>query len=211
MTRLPAFGWHRNRIVACMAAALVVNLASDARGQALTADEWRKGTTLSVFLGAASPSFDTSAAAGAAVGWEIAPHFTLEGRGLWFRQNRDAGAFAAVFGSRIPLLPARPAVPFLSAGVGLYRATFDWMQPTMPGFYWRRMLRDRSGFPGRTFDDFAVALGGGVDVFLARHLALRPDVTVLIVTTRRDSLVVPVYGVHLAYHFEEHPITPSGR
>jgi hypothetical protein len=48
-------------------------------------------------------------------------------------------------------------------------------------------------------------------VFLARHLALRPEVTVLVVTTRDDARAVPVYGLHLAYHFESHPITPAYR
>ena len=73
------------------------------------------------------------------------------------------------------------------------------------------MMSGSTGFQGRTFDDFVVALGGGVDVFLASHLALRPEVTVLLVTTRSDIRTVPVYGVHLAYHFESHPITPAGR
>jgi hypothetical protein len=32
-----------------------------------------------------------------------------------------------------------PFVPFLAGGVGLYQASFDRFDPTMPGFYHRRM------------------------------------------------------------------------
>jgi hypothetical protein len=82
------------------------------------------------------------------------------------------------------------------------------MNTSAPAFYQRRMGLP-NGFGRRTFDDFVVAVGGGFDVMLARHLALRPEATVLMVTTQSDIRTVPVYGVHLAYHFESHPITPA--
>jgi hypothetical protein len=141
----------------------------------------------------------------------MTPHFTLEGRGIWLDGGRRADAFAALLGARVPLLPARPLVPFLSAGVGMYRATFESASGSIPRFYGRRMTSEPGRFQGRTFDDFVVGFGGGSDIFLARHLALRPEVTILLVTTRSDRHTVPVYGVHLAYHFESHPITPAGR
>jgi hypothetical protein len=78
----------------------------------------------------------------------------------------------------------------------------------VPGFYRRRMAPDATPFSRRTFDDFAVAFGGGVDVFVVRHLALRPEVTVLLATTRSHTRALPVWGVQLAYHFEDHPVTP---
>jgi hypothetical protein len=192
-------------------AVAIVGFAHDAWSQTVAATEWHRGTTLAGFVGAASISTDTDAAAGAALGWELTPHFTLEGRGMWIDAGPGADAFAAVLGARIPLMPARPVVPFVSAGVGVYRATFDAAFNGIPRFYQRRMMSGAAEFRGRTFDDFAVAFGGGVDIVLARHLALRPDVTVLLVTTRSDSRAVPVYGVQLAYHFESHPITPAGR
>jgi hypothetical protein len=73
------------------------------------------------------------------------------------------------------------------------------------------MMSGASAFDERTFDDFVIAPGGGIDVFLANHVALRPEITLLLVTTRSDIRMVPVYGVHLAYHFESHPITPARR
>jgi hypothetical protein len=115
-------------------------------------------------------------------------------------------AFSAVLGVRVNLTPPAVTVPFVSGGLGLYRATLE-SATDAPDFYRRRMtgsdLRQR-----HDFDDFAWSVGGGVDVFLERHLALRPDVRVLLVRGPSETRAVPVYGLHLAYHFEEHVITP---
>jgi hypothetical protein len=201
MQRVPAVG----TLVFAMVA-----VAPNASAQTMAPDEWRRGTTLAGFVGAASASSNADVGAGAAIGWEIAPHFTLEGRGVWLDSGDAANAFAALLGARIPLLTARPVVPVLSGSVGVYRATFN-ASTGMPPFYRSRMTPDASGFNGRTFNDFVMGLGGGVDISVARHLALRPDVTVLLVTTRSEIRAVPVYGVQLAYHFEDRPITPVGR
>ena len=53
----------------------------------------------------------------------------------------------------------------------------------------------------RVFRDVLWSVGAGADLIVSTHLALRPDVSLLIVTTRRDARVVPVYGLHLAYYF----------
>ena len=151
--------------------------------------EWHKGTALSLFAGAASASGGTDGAAGAAIGWELTPRFTLEGSGLW-TLGRNVDAFTALGGARVNVLSPRGVMPFLSAGAGVHRTT-----------------RVELGLE-RENDDFVVALGGGVDIYLKRHLALRPDVRVLLVNADSGRRTVAVYGVHLAYHFEEHPITP---
>jgi hypothetical protein len=188
-----------------------MTITPNAWSQTIKANEWRHGTTLAGFVGAASTASDTSVAAGAALGWELTPHFTIEGRGIWFDAGHRADAFTALLGARVPLLPARPLAPFLSAGAGVYRASFTPMSSSIPRFYQRRMMSGSARLQGRIFDDFVVAFGGGADVFLATHLALRPEVTILLVTNRTDTRTLPVYGVQLAYHFEEHPITPSRR
>jgi hypothetical protein len=114
-----------------------------------------------------------------------------------------------LLGVRVNVTPPAPAVPFLSAGVGLYRASFDADAADVPEFYRRRMVGSGVGTPrDHTFDDFVFTVGGGVDLFLRRHIALRPDVRVLFVRGNSDTRAVAVYGVHLAFHFEEHPITP---
>lgn len=202
---------HGESIAACLAATVLLTIGSDAWSQTVSTDDWRRGTTLAGFVGASSPSSNTSPAVGAALGWEITPHFTVDGRGIWMDAGHRADAFAALLGARIPLLPARTVVPFVSAGAGVYRASFDSASSTMPAFYQRRMTSNSAGIQHRTFDDFVVSIGGGVDVFLARHVALRPEVEFLVVTTTSDTRTVPVFGVQLAYHFESHPITPARR
>jgi hypothetical protein len=102
---------------------------------------------------------------------------------------------------------ARPILPFAAAGVGFYRATFDTpASNVMPRFYRRRM--GEGGLLGRTFDDFLLTAGVGTEVFLSRHVALRPELTVMMVAARSDARAIPVFGVQVAYHFESHPITP---
>jgi hypothetical protein len=196
---------------ACIVAAAVAVSPQLAQGQTTGKTDFRRGTALAGFVGAASPTSDTDLAAGAAIAWELTPHFTVEGRGIWLDAGPRANAFAALLGARVPLLPDRPIVPFVSAGVGVYLTTFDAVVPAMPRFYQRRMMPRAGGWNGQTFDDFAVAMGGGADFFLAQHLALRPELTILLVTTRSSAQAVPVFGAQLAYHFESHPITPAMR
>ena len=175
-----------------------------------TVQEWHKGTALSVFAGAVSATEGTDGAAGVAIGWEFTPRFTLEGSGLW-TVGQDVEGFSALAGTRINLLSPRGAVPFVSAGVGLYQATVDVDHSGTPEFYMARMrmaIRAGSGGPHQTFTDFATSVGGGIDLHLKQHVALRPDVRVLFVHADGDTRPMAVYGVHLVYHFEEHPITP---
>jgi hypothetical protein len=189
-------------------AAVTLGAARDASAQGAATTEWRKGTALAVFGGAASGS-GTRATTGASIGWELLPHLTIDGSGVWEAPRNGASAFAALIGVRVNLTPPAGLVPFASAGVGVYRASFDANSAGAPAFYQRRMTSTGLGI-GReqTFDDAAFSVGGGVDVFLHQHLALRPDVRVMLVRGDSQTRAVAVYGVHLAYHFEEHPVTP---
>jgi hypothetical protein len=117
------------------------------------------------------------------------------------------GAFAAAFGAPMAFESARPIRPFASAGIGFYRATFEAAgSGTMPRFYRGRMAE--FGRVSHTFEDFLVTIGAGTELFLSRHVALRPELTVLLVTARSDARAVPLFGVHMVYHFESHEITP---
>jgi hypothetical protein len=192
-----------------LSAAVWLATATTAFAQ-LSPAEWHKGTALSLFGGGVSASNGTDGAAGAAIGWEFTPRFTVEGSGLW-TVGRDVEGFSALAGTRINLVSPRGAVPFVSAGVGLYQATLDMDDSRTPEFYMRRMqtaIRAGSGGPRQTFRDFATSIGGGIDLYLKQHLALRPDARVLFVHADGDTRPMAVYGVHLVYHFEEHPITP---
>jgi hypothetical protein len=52
-------------------------------------------------------------------------------------------------------------------------------------------------------------VGGGVNVFVARHVAIRPDIEAKIVRRNAQNYVVTAVSVHMSYHFEDQPITPS--
>jgi hypothetical protein len=193
---------------AVIVVAFLLALPWDARAQAsVVNEEWRHGTTLAGFVGGASPFSGVDPALGLSLGWEMKPWLGLEGRGTWFPAPDGASAFAASFGARMAFESARPILPFASVGVGFYRATFDTPAGNaMPRFYRRRM--GEGGLLGRTFDDLLLTVGGGTEVFLSRHVALRPELTVMVVTARSDARAVPMFGVQVAYHFESHPITP---
>jgi hypothetical protein len=188
--------------------AAAVLVATSASAQVLKSDEWRKGTTLAGFVGAATAS-ETRGATGAAVGWEVLPHLTIDGSGIWTAPHREASTFTALLGARVNLTPPHSVVPFASGGVGLHRATFDSVISNVPDFYRRRMTSASAQLRTQyAFDDFAYTIGAGVDVFIRRHVALRPDVRLVFVADGGATRRVAVYGLHLAYHFEEHPITP---
>jgi opacity protein-like surface antigen len=184
-------------------------IAPVAQAQTTSTVEWRRGTTLSGFVGAASAATDTDAAAGLSVGWEVTPRFGVEGRGIWLRAGDTEDAFAATLAARVAIRPGHPIVPFASAGVGLYRASFDAPAGVIPDFYRTRVTS--TGLGGQTFTDFALSFGGGADFFVTRHLAVRPEVNVLLATTRTDVRAMTIYGAQLAYHFESLPITPQPR
>lgn len=193
---------------AAIVIAILLALPWDARAQASVVNEqWRHGTTLAGFAGAASPFSGVDPALGLSLGWEMTPWFGVEGRGTWFPAPDGVSAFAVALGPRVAFESARPVLPYATAGIGFYRATFDSpARDAIPSFYRRRM--GEAGLPGRTFDDLLVTIGAGTEMFLSRHVALRPELTVMLITTRSDARAVPAFGVHMAYHFESHPITP---
>jgi hypothetical protein len=194
---------HRRRVcppVWVVVIAILVT-AAQAWGQTSSSAQWSRGTTLGVFGGAASAN-GTTAALGTSLGWELSPHLTIEGRGVWLPDDPDASDFFAWLGAVVPFRPGGTVVPFASAGVGMYLATVDAAAGDVPAFYQGRM----NGRQRASFDDFALGFGGGANVFVTSHIAIRPEVTVQFVTTSTDVRTVPVFGVNLAYHFESHRI-----
>jgi len=168
--------------------------------------DWRHGTTLSSFVGTESASSDMSPAAGVGLGWEVTRRLSFEGRGTWFRVNDGPSDFDATLATHLALLTPRTVVPFVSAGVGMYRATFHSASASTPDFYRKRMSPDLFGARTETFQDFLVTVGGGVNLFVSSHLALRPQANLLLVTTRSDARPLAEYGMHVVYHFEAHRV-----
>ena len=158
------------------------------------------GTILSGFAGGAHASSASGPAAGLGVGWEVTPRIALEGQGRWFGAPMGETTFAASLAARYSLSVFDTATPYVSAGVGMFQATFDRGWKAAPAFYRDRVDSDVAT-GRRVFRDVLWSVGAGADLIVSTHLALRPDVSLLIVTTRRDARVVPVYGLHLAYYF----------
>jgi hypothetical protein len=178
-----------------LVAIALMSVSVEASGQG--AVEWQRGTTLAGFVGASTASSETRPAAGTALGWEITPHFTLEGRGAWLPGDSGSTDFFAWLGAILPLRPAETFVPFASAGIGMYRATVEAASEDVPAFY-----RDRMSAHREVFEDFMLSVGGGADVFVTPHIAIRPEVSLLVVTSGSDARALAVYGVQVAYHFE---------
>ncbi len=90
---------------------------------------------------------------------------------------------------------------------GTTRASFDLSQGVLPDFY-QGPIAGNTSVAGTTvtFNDPSFILGGGVSLFVTRHIAIRPDVDVKIVRRNSQSYAVTAVAVRLAYHFEEHPL-----
>jgi len=112
--------------------------------------------------------------------------------------------------AQVAVVTPRPFVPIFAGGVGLYHASFDRFDATMPGFYHRRAAGRARG-QGRTvsFTNPSLAGGGGVPMYVTRHWALRLEVRATLVLRDSRSFVVTTGAIRLAYHFEDHPVTPS--
>jgi len=186
--------------------AAIVCVPATAWAQGSEEAPWGPGTTLAVFAGGASADSRVSGAAGATLGWELTPYLAIEGSGIWFGDKVGAPGFAALLGPRVSLLPPQTVVPAVFAGVGMFRASVNVNDARLPEFYARRLGSTLA--TEQIFQDFVFAAGGGADVFLGHHLAIRPDVRVLFARAESDTRVVPVFGVHLTYHFEPHPYLP---
>lgn len=190
-----------------------VLLGIPAVGVAQTAPqhEWSHGTTINGFAGVASDPSKNGAVLGGAVGWELTPLFALEGTGAWFDRGGSVDAFAGALKALVTLAPGHRAMPFLQAGIGLYRASFERFDGPMPEFYRRRLPAGMSHGQIEAFTDPTFVFGGGANVFLTKHVALRPDVEVMRVMRGGHHYTLTSVAVHLGYHFEDHPVTPARR
>jgi hypothetical protein len=199
----------RHTIVTCALLVLSVGVVTHpawAQHSARSDADWQHGTTLVGFGGVQSASSNISGAAGLGFGWEVTQRFALLGRATWFNVNDGMSDFAATLAAHMPLATARSLVPFVSAGVGMYRASFDSNSDVLPAFYLNRMPGGIQGPGTHTFQDFVVTTGGGVDVFVSKHIALRPEASLMLVTTTSDVRPLGVFGVQFVYHIDPHPI-----
>ncbi len=183
-------------------------LAAQAAAQPPAAtNAWTHGTTINVFGGTARDASRTSGVLGGAFGWEITPQIGVEASGQWFDRGHASDAFGADLRLQAALTHPHGAVPFVEAGVGFFRASFGAGAVDVPAFYRLRMGQGHLLGVRQVFTDPSFTVGGGVNVYLTRHLAIRPAVDATFITrggSGHDTLAT--FTVHVAYHFEPHPL-----
>ena len=174
-------------------------------------DEWSRGTTLIGFAGVAGDSEHVGPVLGGAVGWELTRRFAIEGSGSWLDFGHSANAFAGAMKFRTRLFGRGTLDPFVEGGVGLYRAWYGADATGIPRFHARRMGTQPVPGVGATFTDPTLLAGGGVNIFVNRRFALRPELEATFVLRNGRAHTVTSLGVQAVYHFEEHPVTPWRR
>jgi hypothetical protein len=81
----------------------------------------------------------------------------------------------------------------------------------VPAFYRKRMVDTPGALTmSHTFTDPTFAFGGGLNLIVTRHIAIRPAAEFTTVFRNRDTFTMMAGVVRVAYHFENHPVTPSG-
>jgi hypothetical protein len=200
------------RILAITTLLAVAAMAPAAFGQPILRDNgappdgpWRHGSTVDVFGGAAATSEDQRGAIGGGFGWEINHWVEVDASGTWLLAHEGDTAFGANVKAALSLTGPGTLVPFLGAGVGVYHATFDTSRGNVPAFYQKRLPAGAFGSLA-TFNDPALVLDGGVNIFATRHLSFRPEVGVTVVTRGSGAYGVTTAVIHLIYHFETHAI-----
>jgi hypothetical protein len=193
-------------------AALAVPALSAAQVTPTIEYDWTRRLSINAFAGAALDGSDAGVSTGAAVGWGVARRWVIEASASWIDRAPGSEAYAASISAQVHVGVRRPALPFLKAGVGMYSATFDTARYEAPEFY-RRRIGETGGLTGtrRTFRDPSIVVGGGVNVLVARHVGLRPAVETAIVIRDGHRYTVTTAAFHVAYHFEQHEITPWRR
>jgi hypothetical protein len=201
-----------HRPIARLAVLFVLCVSGTASAQTAPAgNPWSHGTTLNVFSGVSSASSERGVVAGAAVGWGVNRWMAVEGIGSWLDRGTGAEAFAADLKAIVSPVSVRGFMPFAQAGIGMYRAAFQLSRAELPDFYRSRVTAIGPGADSITFTDPSFIVGGGANLFVTPHVAIRPDIQATIVRRDSRSYVVTTAAVHLAYHFETHQVTQGHR
>jgi len=195
---------------ACSIAPAFVAVAALAFAQESAQNTWSHGTTLNVFAGASSEPMNGAFTAGGAIGWQVTPTWAIEGTGGWIDSESSSAWFTAALKAQARLAYAKGTNPYVEGGIGLCRATFDAGQTNVPAFYQKQML-DSPGasMMNHTFTDPTFAFGAGLNILATRHIAIKPAVEVTTVFRNSNTFTMTAGVVRLAYHFENHPVTPA--
>jgi hypothetical protein len=183
----------------------LIACADQSAAQVPPGNPWSHGTTLGLSAGSAIASSETRGTLGTALGWEMNHWVEIEGTGAWLVARHGDEAFAAELKLLANLTRPNRIVPFLGAGVGMYRASFDTTNSTLPDFYQRRVSSSLG--MRQTFTDPSFVFAAGMDIFSGKHLSIRPDLSVRLVSRASDTYAVTIAAVRVTYHFENHERT----
>ena len=198
----------KRRFCVGMCVTLVVGLTATAEAQG---PDLRRCTTLNLLVGGSVGSETAQPMLGGAIGWELLPRFTVETTMKWMVPDRGTEAFSALVTAQVQLSPRQTFVPFITAGAGALRASYDLQTSVVPAFYTRRNGEEPGPVSGtrRTFVDPAFVFGGGVTVFASRHVSVRPELEAMFVHEDGRTHTTTSVAVRVAYHFETHRVTPN--
>jgi hypothetical protein len=185
-----------------------------ARGQDDTARSGMKATAVVGEAGFSDDATNNNGWWGGMALWQPTHRVGVAVSGRWIDTGPAASAFAADISTELGLVSRTSRqVPYVRLGVGAYRATFDLSDPTqrlkMPDFYFRRIGTTSPVRQRETFMDPMFVAAAGMDVPLNRRISVRPDVQGMWVVRGGHAYQMVLIGVQLAYHIEEHPVTPS--
>ena len=188
-------------------------------------------TAISLQAGFSSGTADMAGATvGGTVVYDVGSRLALEAAGSYLGYGMGTSGLSVSAALLVHLRPrGEKAVPYLAAGGGVYRASFDmgdWrfddqradgavsvpmmsaMAPSrsahqMPMFYASRlgMEPENQGWASESFTDPAISLGGGLRIDLGSRMSLRPDVRALVITSSGDTRTVGVFTVNFGYRF----------
>ena len=173
-------------------------------------------------------SSETGGAIGAAFSHDLSGRLGLEVAGGYLGRGPGVDAWN-VSGSLLVYLREadEEVVPFLSAGAGMYRTSYDFGHPRFSGIWddgawnigtfgrmygpmhgWSRFA-DRALFPNRgprpgnrvSFTDPAFPLGGGVRWSVSDRLSLRADARALVVVADRETFTVGLLTAGVGLRF----------
>ena len=197
---------------ACTIAVALMSVGALVSAQESTVNTWSRGTTLNIFAGASSEPQKGAFTAGGAIGWQLSPAMAIEGTGAWIDNQSAPTWFTAAMKFQARLAVAGGTNPYVEGGIGLCRSSFDAGDMNVPEFYRKRIVENpAASMMTHTFTDPTFAFGGGLNIIATRHFAIRPAVEFTTVFRNGDTLTMMAGVVRVAYHFENHPVTPTGK
>ncbi len=193
---------------AMVVSALFVTASAEAQA-VVRVNEWARGTELGVVAGGGSTTDATGPLVAASAGWDVTRWLAIEGQAGWLSRGPAAEGFSADISSLINLRPKQSVTPFVGAGIGLYRATFD-SASAVTDFYRKRLEAMGPVGESISFTDPAARFTVGIDFIWHRHWSVRPEGSLIAIWGDGHGDKVITYGARIGYRFEDHPITPSG-